>query len=321
MAYLSENRYEFLQIGVCNWSFSGWWVWLRGLRKPRVAEVEGLAVLLTPLRCLLRGAKGPFARDMRGALRREFEAVEPPRRPTAPRALLRPSSVSDSPLSVSPESDWQVGGRSRVFRGDSKSPIPEDSPSLDTDQTRAVLTASVSPATARSIETGQTVTVADREVARITQVDVAPGPDTTTRRITLGVELETLAQPGGPAYAGAPLALDRTVSVNPGSYQFQGRIDALGTDQVETETAAVTVGTTLDEEASTRLEVGDTYRIADRSVAEITTIQRFPDPGSDQHQLVLGLELETVRDEGDRFIGPNRDRVATKTTPCPPNPI
>jgi hypothetical protein len=194
--------------------------------------------------------------------------------------------------------DYSIGGT--VTR------MAEDGPSLDTDQTRAVMTASVSPATARSIETGQTVTVTDREVARITQVDVAPGGDATTRQITLGVELETLGQPGGPAYGGAPLALDRTVSFNPGSYQFQGRIDALGTDEIQTETAAVTVGTTLDEAASTRLDVGDTYQIADRSVAEITAIQRFPDPGSDQHQLVLGLELETVRDEGDRFFGPNR---------------
>ena len=184
--------------------------------------------------------------------------------------------------------------------------MDDDGRTLETGRTNVTLTAEMSRATAGAIEAGQTVSVADREVARITEVHVLPGNETTTRLVYLGVELETLRRSDGPSFGGELLALDRSIPINTGSYQLTGRVYALGTDRVQTETRSVTLGTTVDEDTSERLDVGDTYRIADRSVAEITALQRFPGSTPDQHRVVLGLQLETVLAESDRFFGRNR---------------
>lgn len=177
---------------------------------------------------------------------------------------------------------------------------------LETDRRQVRVSTAVSPGVARTIETGDAVTLAGRNVANVTDVHRSPGPDSTTRRIDLGVELEALQRSDGPSYGGALLSLDRQLAIDTGTYRVTGRIESLETDRIRTASTAVTARTTVGEAVSTRLSVGDTYRVANRSIAEITAIQRFPGGEAGQHQLFMGLRLETVVEDGERFFGPNR---------------
>lgn len=181
--------------------------------------------------------------------------------------------------------------------------LNEDGRSLTTERTRVRMSATVSSDVARAIETGDTVTLADREVARITDVHRAPGPNSTSRRVDLGLELDALQRSGGRSYGGAPLALDRQVTFDAGSYRLTGRIDSLGTDDIERETASAVIETTVPARVADDVAVGDEYTVAGTTVATVQSVDTYPTEEQGQRQVILGLELTTVRREGGQFFG------------------
>jgi len=187
--------------------------------------------------------------------------------------------------------------------------LDDDGRSLETVRKRIRVSATVSPDIARTIEPGDAVTLDGREVAKITNVHRLPGENSTTRWVSVGVELDALQRSGDLSYSGVRLALDRQLTLNLSSYRLTGRIEAMDTDRVQTASMAVTVRTTVSGRIADAVAVGDEYRVAGTTVGTVRSIETYSAGDGDRSQVILGLDLATVRRDGSQFFGPTPLRL------------
>jgi hypothetical protein len=181
--------------------------------------------------------------------------------------------------------------------------LDADGRALETERTEAILTTKVSPGVARTIEAGQTVTVADREVARITQVHVGPGNESTIRQVYLGVELETLRRSRGQSFGGGLLAPDRSIPFQTNVSSLTARVRMIGSSDLKRESIQAVIETTIQSRVADEISVGDEYRLAGTTVATLRSIDTYPDGGEAQTHVFVGVELTTVRLDGKQVFG------------------
>ena len=171
-----------------------------------------------------------------------------------------------------------------------------------------VLRASVGAETARSISSGDTYRLAGNQVARITEVRAYPSSNDGQRTVFLGVELTTVARNGGQTFGGEPVSVGTDVTIRTDDYGVSGRIQQLGTRDVETASTAVVVKSTVSSETADVIQVGDSYRVAGSSVATVESVTAYP-ASNGQRTVVLGMTLETVDRSDGRYLGDRLVRV------------
>jgi len=181
--------------------------------------------------------------------------------------------------------------------------VSENRETLDVETSEVTATATVSTETAQSISVGHTYEIANSTVAEITDLHVAPGTGANTSRVVVGMELQSLNRTR-PTFANGPITLGRSIPFEEDEYAFSGEITRIGTSTVETDTAQVTLQTTLDVDTAQLLSSGDTYRLGGEPVGTITDVRLFPSPEADQRTALVAVELSTVvRPDGQYFGG------------------
>lgn len=107
---------------------------------------------------------------------------------------------------------------------------------------------------------------------------------------------------------GGPLPLSQVGShfvVNASDYRLNGTVrQGNGSaDALDTQTTEVFAATTLSPAAADAVAVGDTVRLANRTVATVSEVQSVPNGNGNRVALRMGLELETVRFDGPPQFG------------------
>jgi len=171
-----------------------------------------------------------------------------------------------------------------------------------------ILRASVPSETAQSISAGDTYRIAGNEVARITEVRAYPSSNGGQRTVFLGVELTTVARNGEQTFGGEPISVGTGVTLRADQYSVSGRIQELGTRDVETASTALVVRSTVSSETADVIQVGDSYRVAGSTIATVESVTTYP-ASNGQQRVVLGMTVETVARSDGQYVGDRLVRV------------
>lgn len=152
---------------------------------------------------------------------------------------------------------------------------------LPVGETRVVLSTTVPAAAADRIGAGDRVRVAGRTLASVESVTAHPAADPTRRRLLLGLALRTVERGGERRFAGAPVRVDRSLSLPVGPVDIDGRIDrvgALAPPGEITTVRAVLLAENRSPERARGLRVGLTERVGETRYA--TVVDRRVEPAT-----------------------------------------
>ncbi len=147
---------------------------------------------------------------------------------------------------------------------------------LRTQSTSVLLQTTVSEATAGEIESGQSMTVAGREVATVESVTAYGSDGNDRRHLAVGVELATVGA-DRPQFGGRTVREGATIPVETADYRFAGTVDRVGATEPRGESTTREVTLTIDRaspDLAAAIEAGDAERVGDQTVAEITDVER-----------------------------------------------
>lgn len=181
--------------------------------------------------------------------------------------------------------------------------VDDDDPTLDTEEVPVTLVSTKSTSTARTLAADDTQTLVDSDIAELTDVYIAPGPDSETRTVVVGAQLEAVNIGGEPRFAGELIEIDREVTLATAEADFTGQLMAVGSDEVKTSERVVTVQTTVSPETAALVSAGDTYEIADRPVATVESAAIYPTADSSDRIVELEVRLETFEDQDGQQFG------------------
>ena len=142
---------------------------------------------------------------------------------------------------------------------------------LGTDTTAVALGTTVSNTVANAIEIGDTFEIAGQSVATVQTANVYPTDDESTRRVLLGLDLQTVARGSGVYFGNDRVALGETVPFEAGAYSLSGTVLARGSyapGNTSTETISVTVEN-VDPDFAGGIEAGMVEQSMGRTTAEI----------------------------------------------------
>lgn len=180
--------------------------------------------------------------------------------------------------------------------------IDERGRELDVSETTVTLSGTTTAGTARNIEVGDEYSIGGQSVAKVEFLHFGPGSSPDQRTVVMGVTLQTISRSGTDRFAGSTLGLNRPVSLDFGTYNVTGTIDEVGATEPNVHEEVVTLRTTVDTSVAERLETGDVYRIAGRTVATLESVSVYPTTDADRKRVLLETRLRTFGgEESNRF--------------------
>jgi hypothetical protein len=104
---------------------------------------------------------------------------------------------------------------------------------------------------------------------------------------------------------GTELRVGQNVPLQTAEYNVEGRLTRIAEsgETLPTRQTEFTIETTVPASTAGEVAVGDEYRIAGETVAEITAVQQFPGRSSSERTLLVGLSAQTLDRGGIRFGG------------------
>ncbi|QSG05110.1 Uncharacterized protein HSR121_0756 [Halapricum desulfuricans] len=150
---------------------------------------------------------------------------------------------------------------------------------LGSDTTAVVLRTTVSNTVANAIDIDDTFNLAGRSIATVQAANVYPTSNDSTRRVLLGLDLETVTRESGAYFGGDRAALGSTIPFETDRYELSGEV--IGRDayvpngSVTTETISVKVEN-VDPEFADGIEVGMVEESMDEPTAEIVDKRTEP---------------------------------------------
>lgn len=184
---------------------------------------------------------------------------------------------------------------------------------LPTASTSVTVRTVVSETTANAVEVGDTYQLAGESVARIETMHLAPGTNQNTRQLTVGATVQTVAR-SEQRFAGRPVTLDAQLPFRTDAYALSGTVTAVNNDSVRTTTTNVVTETTVPIQVADSIQPGDTYRIADTTVAQIQSATVYPTSNQTTERVVLGMRIRTTSQDGTRQFG-SRPVMIDSTVP------
>jgi hypothetical protein len=175
---------------------------------------------------------------------------------------------------------------------------------LERSETTVQLSTTVPANLAGAISTGDTVTVADRQVATLKSVVIGPAVDPARRQVTLTATIQMYTGNGQPQYARRSISPGSTIPLSTSEYDLSGEVIHHGTMGIDTSTTNVVLESTVPTTAAGAISVGDTYTVQNRTAATIDAVQVYPTENPAEKRLIVGTALQTItRDEIARFAG------------------
>jgi hypothetical protein len=165
-----------------------------------------------------------------------------------------------------------------------------------TDQTTVQLRTSLSSSDARSLDSGDSVSVAGRPLATIDDVTVYDGGDRQIAYVT--ATLQTITGGDRPQFGATALREGVSITLPTDDVVVDGQIQGVGSG-VERDTTQVLVRDTVSSETAVAIDEGDAYRVAGRDIATVESVAAYGTNNPNQMRVYVGLDLTTIR-HGDR---------------------
>jgi len=144
----------------------------------------------------------------------------------------------------------------------------------------------------------------------VTDVHVAPAEGenvSVTVRVEAEGHLEENDQRPGQSFvfAGKRMRQGNAFTVTAGKYDVSGTVVSLDTGgpDIDAQTTPITVESTVPASTARSVEAGDTYDLADSTVARVTDVHVGPGNESDTRHLVLGMAVEALNRSERSFGG------------------
>jgi len=148
-----------------------------------------------------------------------------------------------------------------------------------TNTTQVALETTVSDTVADAIAIGDTFEFGGQPIASVQTMDVYPTGDDSTRRVLLGLDLQTVTRDSGAYFGTDRVTLGSTIPFQTDAYRLSGEVMGRGSyvpnGSVTTETIAVTVSN-VEPDFADGIEVGMTEASMGQSTAEIVDKRTEP---------------------------------------------
>jgi hypothetical protein len=155
--------------------------------------------------------------------------------------------------------------------------IENESDLLPTQTTAVRIETAVSRPVANSLTEGDEYRVAGRSIATLRDVQTYPHQDAETRRVSLGLELETIQLAGTTSFAGRPISLDSEIPFKTAEYRLNGQIVQRGTTSppgdVSMTTATINL-TGVHPAVANKLQPGQRETLRGQTLVTITNVTR-----------------------------------------------
>lgn len=192
--------------------------------------------------------------------------------------------------------DYDVNGTLRT--------IEPDTDRLQTRTSKVVVEATVPQETANTIQVGDTYRISGTPVGVIQSKYLLPGGDAGAQRLFLGIEFETIAREESQRFGDRSLNIGSPVSFRTTDYDVQGRIIQHGTTEINTTEIPVVIESEPPTSLINNINVGDSYRLNDQTIATINSVSILPNGGQIDRRALIGMTLEAVERDGTlRFAG------------------
>ena len=180
---------------------------------------------------------------------------------------------------------------------------------IDRTEQSVVAETTVSAATAKTIETGDTFVVDDETVATIDDVLLYPaGEDQRVAR--LGLTLATI-DGGTERFAGQSVRIGATVPFETDEYQLSAEIIERTTSQIETQQTELVVETTVPTSVAEDITAGDAYTVAGEPIVTVESVTSYVTGAADQRRVLIGATATVREEDGELRFGDRRLRVGT----------
>ena len=175
--------------------------------------------------------------------------------------------------------------------------------SIQTQASAVTLETTVSDQVATSLSQGDTFELAGDTVGTVTDVRLL-GEQDGNRRLRVALDVTAVRNGGTLRFARQPLRLGSSLPFRTDSYGFSGEVVSQSGGIPTAETVTVRAETAVQNSVADSVTAGDTYRVNDRTLAEINSVTAYSVAGSDRQQLSMTLSLETMLEDGTpQFLG------------------
>lgn len=168
-----------------------------------------------------------------------------------------------------------------------------DSETLAGDTATVVLRDTMLAADAREVAVGDTIRVAGRTVATVTDVAAYATDNGVERVVFVEATLQTHREQGQPHFGGSPLRRGQVVPLPTGDYTYNGRVERVGSG-FGRGSAEVLLETVVDVETANRMAEGDIATVAGHRTAEIESVTTYATQNPDRKRVFVGATLQTL---------------------------
>ncbi|AXG09676.1 DUF4330 family protein [Haloplanus rubicundus] len=154
------------------------------------------------------------------------------------------------------------------------------------------------------INEGDTYSPNGNNQLTITDVHLTPSEEGT--RVIVRAELQGPMNGESIIYADAPPRLGRTLDIETNRYVVNGQIREIGdSDTLAGDTATVVLRDTMQASDAREVTVGDTIRVAGRTVATINDVAAYATDNGVERGVFVEATLQTHREQGQPHFGGN----------------
>lgn len=156
------------------------------------------------------------------------------------------------------------------------------------------------------ISAGDTARTGNGEGLSITDVYVGPtGGRSATVVVRAALRGRATSDGDGILVGGSRLRSGRSFSLDTGEYAVEGTVTSVGRDDASLpmEEIPLLLETTMSTSIAETIEVGDTYRLADRTIATVQSVRTVPTVDPTERRVFLGVTVRTISHSPTRFFG------------------
>ena len=150
--------------------------------------------------------------------------------------------------------------------------------------------------------TNDSVTITD-----VYRYESEEGTTVIVRATVRGTTIEPSDPDGEPTFQfqGNELRVGQTLPLETSNYTVEGQLTQVqrSGESLPVQQSEFTMQATVPADIADEVAVGDQYRVAGESIAEITALQQFPSTNEGERTLLLGLSAETLDRDGLEFSG------------------
>jgi len=165
---------------------------------------------------------------------------------------------------------------------------------LDRSTESVLATSVVSADTANQVEPGDTYRIAGQSAATIENVTAYDTDNPDEKRIYVGMSIRTLGYGDELRFGTETVETGVTLPFETATYDFDADVLRIGTADLQRETESVIVTSTVDADIARDLDAGDTYEVAEGTVATVENVTAYDTDNPDRKRVYAGLSVQAL---------------------------